>query len=473
MKAKEKIELLRRFIDKGLTSAGDKVDSDTNQKVKTIKERLFHNVSWLLGGRAVSSIFSAIQTVILARILGVNDYGLLALIIAYTDILNNFFDFKVWETATKYIGIFWTNGEREKTRAMIKLSYIVDISSGIIAFIISIITAKIASLYLIHSPQAYPLIWIYSFGFLFGTASTTSDAILRVLDRYKRIAFVYSFNEFLRLLLVSIVLYLGMGIKGVLFSYVGSTLAMFLIRLWAVSRTLEENQLDRWWRSNLGLIRDQWKGIAWFLGNTSFTGTLNLASDNFLGVLVLGYYSGKEGAAYYKIAKSLVKIIIRLVDSLYEAIYPELVKMYSIGALGDFKRLLQLSTKNLSKITIPVAILIFAFSDRLITLIFGAKYIPSSNTLRIVTLAVLVSQLTFWTIPAFLAFGKSGARNLITIASTAVYVGLLFLLVPKYSYIGAAWAFLASSVVNSLISFWVMRNSLIREGKKQLNIQAT
>jgi O-antigen/teichoic acid export membrane protein len=446
---------------------------ETNQKIKTIKERLFHNVSWLLGGKAISSIFSAIQTVIVARILGVNDYGLLALIIAYADILNNFFDFKVWETATKYISTFWTSEEREKTCSMIKLSYIIDISSGVLAFIISIITAKIASQYLTHSPQAYTLIWIYSFNLLIGTASTTSDAILRVFDKFRRIAFVYSFNEFFRLLLVSIALYLGMGIKGVLFSYVASSFLMFVVRLWAVSRTLEENQLERWWKSNLGLIRDQWKGIAWFLGNTSFTGTLNMASDNFLGVLVLGYYSGKEGAAYYKIAKSLVKIIIRLIDSLYEAIYPELVKTFSAGAIGDFKRLLKISTKNLSKITIPVAILIFAFSDRLITLIFGAKYIPSSNTLRIVTVAVLILQLTFWTIPAFLAFGKSGARNLITIASTAVYVGLLFLLVPKYSYVGAAWAFLASSAINSLISFWVMRNSLIREGKKQLNIQAT
>jgi len=118
----------------------------------------------------------------------------------------------VWETATKYIGAFWTNGDREKTLSFIKLSYIIDITSGILAFIIAIVTAKIASSYLIHSPNAYTLIWIYSLSLLIDTANSTSDAILRVFDRFKRIAFISSFISLFRLILVILLLYLGMRI---------------------------------------------------------------------------------------------------------------------------------------------------------------------------------------------------------------------------------------------------------------------
>lgn len=448
-------------------------ESDSDTKIKGIKKRLFRNASWLFGGKTIAGIFSALQGVVVARILGVSDFGLLALIIAYVDVLNNFFDFRVWETATKYIGTFWTNGEREKTLSMIKLSYTVDISSGILAFIIAVITARIASAHLIHSPQAHMLIWIYAFSLLIDTANQTSDAILRVFDRFRRIAFVSSFNNLFRLILISIALYLGTGIKGVLFSYVASSFVGFSIRLSIISKTLEENGLERWWRSNLNLIRDQWREIAWFLGNTSLTGTLKMANDNLLGVLVLGYYSGKEGAAYYKIAKSFVRIMIQLIDPLYEAIYPELVRMFSIGATGDFRRLLKTSTKSVGKVMIPIAILIFVFSDYLIELIFGKKYLPSSNTLRIVTTAVLISQLIFWTSPALLAFGKAGIRNLVNTVSTAVYIGFLFLFIPKYSYIGAAWAFLLGNSTNSVISLWIMKNSLKRENKDRLKAQAT
>lgn len=389
------------------------------------------------------------------------------------DVLNNFFDFRVWETATKYIGTFWTNGEREKTLSMIKLSYTVDILSGILAFIIAVVTAKVAGAHLIHSPQAHMFIWIYALSLLIDTANQTSDAILRVFDRFRRIAFVSSFSYFFRLVLISILLYLGMGIKGVLFSYAVSSFVGSSIRFLVISKTLEENGLERWWRSSLSLIRDKWKEIAWFLGNTSLMGTLDMTNDNLLGVLVLGYYSGKEGAAYYKIARSFVKIMIQLIDPLYEAIYPELVKMFNLGTIGEIRKLLKTSTKSVSKIMVPISIIIFALSGYLIELIFGKKYLPSSNTLRIVTIAILIPQITFWTSPVLLTFGKAGLRNLVRLGSAAIYIGLLFLLVPDYSYIGAAWAFLGGNAINSVLSLLTVRNSLKMENKERIKIQTT
>ena len=105
--------------------------------------KLLFNASWLFGGKTASGIFNALQVIILARVLGVADYGLLVLVISYIDILNQFFDLRVWETATKYIGTYWEEGETEKTRSMIKLSYLLDISTGLLAFIIAILTAII------------------------------------------------------------------------------------------------------------------------------------------------------------------------------------------------------------------------------------------------------------------------------------------------------------------------------------------
>jgi len=449
------------------------VDSGSHQTIKTVKQRLFRNASWLFGGKTVAGGFSALQTVVLARILGVDDYGLLALIIAYVDILNNFFDFRVWETATKYIGAFWTNGDREKTLSFIKLSYIIDITSGILAFIIAIVTAKIASSYLIHSPNAYTLIWIYSLSLLIDTANSTSDAILRVFDRFKRIAFISSFISLFRLILVILLLYLGMRINGVLFSFVLASFLGFSIRIWIVSKTLRENQLTNWWESDLSVVKDQWKGIAWFMGNTSFAGTLSMANENFMGVLFLGYFSGKEAAAYYKIANSFVKLITRIMNPIYEAIYPELVRISTLNALQDFKRLVKYSTKNLIKFTIPTAIVIIIFANQIINLIFGKEYLPASNALRIITVAVLIPQLTFWIAPALLAFGRPGLRTVMLTISNTSYIALLFLLVPNYSYIGAAFAFLGYAIVNGLTSVICFNAYIKKEKDKISKAQAT
>ncbi|MDA2920097.1 oligosaccharide flippase family protein [Desulfobacterota bacterium AH_259_B03_O07] len=440
------------------------------EKSQNITRSLFLNASWLFGGKTSASIFSAIQTIIIARMLGISDYGLLVLIIAYVDILNALFDFKVWETATKYIGTFWLKGEKERTSSMIKLSYFVDIASGSLAFLIAIITAKIASKYLIHSPDAYDLICIYAFSLLIDTANLTSDAILRVFDRFKLIAFIVSLNNLIRLALVSIVLYLGMGIQGVLFSFIAASFLGFAVRFWAVTKTLNENGLQRWWKSNMGLVKDQWKSIAWFLSNTGLAGTFNMASDNFLGVLVLGYFSGKEAAAYYKVARSIVKIMTRIMDPLYEAIYPELVRISGLNDLKEFKKLLKSSTITLMKFIVPIAILLLIFSGPIINIVYGEEYHPSSDVLRVLTLAIFITLLTFWINPALLAFGRPGLRNLMVFTSTTIYLVMLFLFVPNYSYLGAAFALLGYAVTNALLAVICFQVSIRREKVRLLKV---
>lgn len=430
--------------------------SDSNKSQK----KLFMNASWLFGGKTASGIFSAIQTVVIARILGVSDYGLLSLILAYVAVLNMFFDLKVWETATKYIGTYWETGEHDKARSMIKLSYILDIGSGVVAFIIAILSAKLISTYIIHSPQAYVFIWIYSISLFVDTANSTSDAILRVFDRFKNIAFINSFQKFFRLIVVVALLYSGLGIKGVLYGFILASFVGFSVRMWLVMKTLKHNDLQGWLSADISLIRDQWKGIAWFLGNTSFIATLKTGNERYLGILILGYFVGKDAVAFYKIASSVASVVNRIVDPIYEAIYPELVKLASSNAIEDFKNIIKSTTKSLVLIIIPIGVIIIIFAEPIISLVFGKDYVPATNALRILAAAVLIVRCTFWINPALLSMGRPGLRTIMGVISTFIYLVLMFLLVPGYSYMGAAFAFLGYSIVRSSLAFKFFHDAL-------------
>jgi len=430
--------------------------SDSNKSQK----KLFMNASWLFGGKTASGIFSAIQTVVVARILGVSDYGLLSLVLAYVAVLNMFFDLKVWETATKYIGTYWETGEHDKARSMIKLSYLLDIGSGVVAFIIAILSAKLISTYIIHSPEAYVLIWIFSISLFVDTANSTSDAILRVFDRFKNIAFINSFQKFFRLIVVVALLYSGLGIKGVLYGFILASFVGFSVRMWLVMKTLRHNDLQGWLSADISLIRDQWKGIAWFLGNTSFIATLKTGNERYLGILILGYFAGKDAVAFYKIASSIASVVNRIVDPIYEAIYPELVKLASSNAIEDFKNMIKSTTKSLVLIIIPIGVIIIIFAEPIISLVFGKDYVPATNALRILAAAVLIVRCTFWINPALLSMGRPGLRTIMGVISTFIYLVLMFLLVPGYSYIGAAFAFLGYSIVRSSLAFKFFHDAL-------------
>lgn len=427
---------------------------------KSSHKKLFLNASWLFGGKTASGIFNALLVIVLARVLGVTDYGLLVLVISYIDILNQFFDLRVWETATKYIGTYWENGELDKTRSMIKLSYLLDVSSGVLAFIIAIVTAKLISVYILKSPEAYVYIWIYSLSLFISTANSTSNAILRVFDKFKTIAFITSIQNLIKLILVAAVLFRGYGIKAVLIVFVVISFIGFFIRIWAVMKILNEKGLGGFWNSSIRLISDQWRGIAWFLGNTSFMATIRIGNDRLIGSMVLGYFAGKEAVGFYDVASSVAKFIKRIVDPLNEAIYPELVKISSNNSVSEIRSIVSYSTRNLMKIIIPVSVLAIIFADVVVGLLFGEQYLPASNALRIIAAAAVLARVTFWINSVLLALGRPGLRTALGLATTFIYLLLLFLLVPSYSYIGAAIALLGFSVFKSLLAYYLYQESL-------------
>jgi len=435
---------------------------------ESISQKLFKNASWLLGGKMAAGIFAALEVVILARMLGLNNYGLFVLVVIYVDVLDRLFDFRVWETATKYIGSYLAEGENEKVLSVIKFSYLVNILSGVLALVITILTAKLAEKYFIHSPNSYLFVYIYAFSMLFNTANYTSDAILRIFDKFKSIAFISTFYSFFKLASVLIVFYLGLGIKVVLFSYVAASFFALIIRLILVSRVLNENRLYNWWNAKIVLIRDKWKEIGWFLGNTSIAGTLKMANDEYLGILLLGYWSGKDAVAYYKVAKSIVKLLLRIEDPLYETIYPELVRFSKLNAMQELKDLIKYSMKKLMTYVVPVIILVLILASPLIGLIYGNEYLEAVNALRVVTVAGLISLGIFWINPILLSFGKPGIRNVVDIVTMISFVILLFILVKDYSYIGAAFALLGSILIRFLVSLYALKIS-IRSRKEEVS----
>ena len=230
--------------------------------------------------------------------------------------------------------------------------------------------------------------------------------------------------------------------------------------MWLVMKTLKHNDLQGWLSADISLIRDQWKGIAWFLGNTSFIATLKTGNERYLGILILGYFVGKDAVAFYKIASSIASVVNRIVDPIYEAIYPELVKLASSNAIEDFKNMIKSTTKSLVLIIIPIGVIIIIFAEPIISLVFGKDYVPATNALRILAAAVLIVRCTFWINPALLSMGRPGLRTIMGVISTFIYLVLMFLLVPGYSYMGAAFAFLGYSIVRSSLAFKFFHDAL-------------
>lgn len=425
------------------------------------KKDLFKNASWLFCGGTARSVLAGLETILLARFLGLELFGVFSIIIAYVKLLNNLFDFRVWETTVKYVGEYWESSQKEKTKSVIKFSYSIDLFTGVAAFLISIALAKTANDYFINTSEGFTYIVIYSISLLVSTANTTSDSILRVFNRFSSIALTTSSEVFTRVLLVSIVLFAGYSIKAVLICYVIANLSGFIVRQVIVNRTLSANGLGGWISSGFGIIRYRLREISWFLMNTSIMGTLKMANESYIALLALGYFVGKDAAGLYKVARSIVKAMARFVDPVYETIYPTLVSLKEQRSVEKFTGVLKYSLSTMMKFAIPVGVIVIIFADYIIGVFFGTQYIPASNVMRVLTVAILINHLTFWINPALLAVGKPGKRSILEILTTVVYLISLMALVQQMSMMGAAIAFLIACVFKSLMALYLLRREVI------------
>ena len=425
-------------------------------ELRTEKKRFIRNVSWLFVAKSIPSAVNFLEVIILARMLGLEVFGLFTLVVAYVGIVNRLLDFQVWESAVKYVGEFLEKKETDRVLSMIKFSYAIDLSTGILAFFVSVVLAGFANEVFIKSPDGFEMVLILSFSLLFATTNTTSEALFRVFDRFKTITFVQSLESVCKLVLVLIALYLGYGIKGVLFVYAVVSLFGFVLRQILVGRMLKEKGLSGWISSKIGLLSYRMKEIVWFLFNTSLVATLNIAGEGRISVLILGYFFDSTAPGLYRVARSVITIINKIIDPLYEVIFPRLVSLSSANLYDRFAEVAKYATKSLFKLVIPVSVAILLFAEQLIGLFFGNDYIPASDTMRILTVAALFSGATLCLTPSLLAFGRPGLRTSISVFKTLSYVVLLLVLVPEYSYLGAGIAHLIAVLLHFLLGSYVM-----------------
>lgn len=424
-------------------------------ELKAEKKEFMKNVSWLFVAKSTPSAANFLEVIILARVLGLELFGLLTLVVAYVRIVNSLLDFRVWESVVKYVGEFIEKNEVDRALSMIKFSYIVDAATGLIAFLVSILLAHIANDIFIKSPDGFELVFIFSFSLIIATVNSTSGALFRVFDRFKTIAFLKLLSSIFKLGSVLLVLYLGYGIKGVLFAYVAASFFDFLLSQIAVHKMLKERGLDSWLWARVGLLSDRMREIAWFLVNTSFNATLMIANEGKIAVLLLGYFFGGSAAGLYRVARSVIKVVGRITDPLHEAIFPKLVSFSTLNLHERLVEMIKFSVKSLLKFIVPVLIVVLLFTEQLIGLIFGGQYLASANTMRILAVAVLFTGSTFWLTPLLLAIGRPGLRTMISTFKILTYVAFLLVLVPRYSYLGAGIAYLIVEVLHFLAAAYL------------------
>jgi O-antigen/teichoic acid export membrane protein len=338
--------------------------------MKDLKERTIRGGFARMCAQALNFSFRLVSLMVIARLLGPKDFGLVSMVTAFTGVLLLFRDFGLSSATVQRATV---------TEEQLSTLFWINVLVGVfLALLASALAPVLAAFY--HEPRLVWITVVLATGFLFNSAGVQHSALLQRDMRFTALAVINTIS-----LVVSTAIAIGMAKAG--YGY------------WALVAMTVTNPLA----TTVGL----WLAKAWIPGRPHrragirsmmrFGGTITLNSlvvyvaYNFEKVL-LGRYWGAEVIGLYGRAYQLINIPTdNLNSSVGEVAFSALSRVQN-----DPVRFRSYFLKGYSLVlalTLPVTIVCALFAPDLVLVLLGPKWNEAAPIFRLLAPTILVFAL--------------------------------------------------------------------------------
>lgn len=183
----------------------------------------------------------------------------------------------------------------------------------------------------------------------------------------------------------------------------------------------------------------------------SLTITIYINSDT----TILGVFMGDYSVGIYSVATRVYTIVKQLLNSITTVILPRCSALVGAGKIEEYNKLFEKTIKAMLTMVMPAMVGLFMLSDEVILLIAGKSYLPGSNALRILSLALGCAVIAYTLVQLVLLVWKKDKQYLrSTIISAAVNLILNFAAIPLWGWNGAALTTLIAEGIVLFSAVW-------------------
>ncbi|MCS6906459.1 MAG: oligosaccharide flippase family protein, partial [Anaerolineales bacterium] len=100
----------------------------------SLLRRVVKNSAYLFSATGLVAAIGMVQGILIARLLGVANFGILGAIIVFTSVINRFASFRMSELVVRYVGEFEEQGDRNRSAALFKAAALVEMGASLVAF---------------------------------------------------------------------------------------------------------------------------------------------------------------------------------------------------------------------------------------------------------------------------------------------------------------------------------------------------
>lgn len=431
--------------------------------------RVLKNSAYLFSATGISAALSMLQGVLAARLLGVAGYGILGAITMFTSVVNKFISFRMNELVIKYVGQFTEQSDQPRAAAVYKAASLVEVFSSILAYGLVWLLAPVGAFYFAKDAELARWFQIYGLIVLANLMAESSTGLLQIFDRFRNIAIINVAQSALTLALIAatFIRYESLGIAGdpmlgVVLAYMtGKISAAILLTLSAVIEAGRRWGAG-WWRTPLGLLRNQARELIHFGVSTNLSATINLVNKD-AELLWVSFFRNPTETGYYKLALALANVVQMPVAPMPQATYPELSREVSRRNWQNVRYILRQGSLLAGGYTLATTTILIALGRPLIDVIYTSEFSPAYPALVVLLVGFLVANTFYWNRSALLALGLPDYPMKVNFLAALLKVGLSLLLVPQFGYLASA-ALLSGFYILS-VGLNVRKSHLVLKGK--------
>lgn len=389
------------------------------------------------------------QVVLITHVLGLEQYGVLALALAFVALVNGFFDVQVGDTA---IAFATPEVQREPSRAagIIQTAYLAELLTGVAAFIVVAALAPFVGSSLAGS-QGPLLFFLFGLTLLASTAESTSIAVLRLFGGFGTILRVIVLREVLRVAAVAAALATVGTLASVAVALVALETLVGLLFLIAAGSAFSASSGQSLGRSSLAAARETRRPMLRMMFHTNIVTYAKLVQSQ-APTLFLGALRTPLDVGAFKVGMAVASAVAKPADPAWAAIMPRLSRLWAQGELGAIRRMLKQATL-IAAVGIGFAGgAVYVLREPLLRLVGGGDAATLASTvLTLGLLARAANGILFWNTPVLYSARRAGSAAKSYVAAAALLTPMLFVFIDRWGANGAAGAILIFTLVLNVL----------------------
>jgi O-antigen/teichoic acid export membrane protein len=388
---------------------------------------------------------------VMARNLSMEDFGLFNAVFAFLGLVGSFKSLGFDKALIKFIPEFRHQKRYDLIKSSIIFVCLIQLITNIAIIFGIYIFSGYVSEHFFHTQAAEPLLRLLVFAF----AIDSFVMVLKFAFQGFKDMLNFSLIDVARMAIVLIVIIIGIernyGVMGPVIGYIVAPLVLIPI----FGLIFFRKTFPGFFVTKAAFDKGNFKGISKygiFVTETALAGMILYYTD----IMALTYLSGLTAVALYSIAMPTAKLLIYFTRAIGGVFLPLSAELWASGKKALLKVSVELLYKYSIIIMLPLVLLMFAFSDLIITLFYGTEYIEAANSMKILSIGMFFTVFNGIQISFFSGIGKPQIGSIINYGAAGVNLVLNILLIPFFGIEGAAVATSISYFIMLAMGVWYM-----------------